>query len=246
MQLAQPIQGTHPGRSGGSSLDYLLEGEATISSNRGIFPGTTHRMHESVCRFISDAIYNGRLHPESCNQNQRLILKQNAHPELLPTVIRSIPVAHEGCSQKSEEEAHVVKEMFLSLINQSYIDRKGIEHPIRLENIMVVAPYNVQVNHLKRVLLEGARIGTVDKFQRQEAEVVIISMTTSSGEDLPRNMEFLYSKNRLNVALSRAKCLALLVASPALMAVRCRTDEQMELVHTLCWVREYSDQLRWI
>jgi len=242
MQLGQPIQGTHPGRSGESSLEYLLGGEATISSNRGIFLGTTHRMHESVCRFISDAIYNGRLHPEPDNEKQRLILKDNAHPELRPAGIRFIPVAHEGCSQKSVEEAHVVKDVFLSLTDQSYIDRKGMEHPIRLENIMVVAPYNMQVNHLRGVLPEGARIGTVDKFQGQEAQVAIISMTTSSGEDLPRNMEFLYSKHRLNVALSRAKCLALLVASPALMAVRCRTVEQMELVNTLCWVREYSGQ----
>jgi uncharacterized protein len=99
----------------------------------------------------------------------------------------------------------------------------------------------MQVNLLKRVLPNGARVGTVDKFQGQEAEVVIVSMATSSGDCLPRYIEFLYSKNRLNVAISRAKCLALLVANPLLMSIKCTTPEQMALVNTLCWVREYGD-----
>ena len=103
-----------------------------------------------------------------------------------------------------------------------------------MENILVVAPYNVQVNYLKSILPDGARVGTVDKFQGQEAEVVLISMTTSSAEDLPRNIEFLYSKNRLNVAISRARCLAVVVANPRLLEIPCQTVEQMQLVNTLC------------
>ncbi len=110
------------------------------------------------------------------------------------------------------------------------------------KNILVVAPYNMQVNLLKRMLPPGAKVGTVDKFQGQEAEVVIVSMATSSEEYLPRFIEFLYSKNRLNVALSRAKCLSILVANPKLMSIKCRAIDQMKLVNTLCWVREYSDQ----
>jgi uncharacterized protein len=104
------------------------------------------------------------------------------------------------------------------------------------DNILVVAPYNMQVNRLKETLPVGARVGTVDKFQGQEAEVVLISMTTSSEAELPRNIEFLYSKNRLNVAISRAKSLAILVANPALTSIRCTTPQQMALVNTLCWV----------
>ena len=104
--------------------------------------------------------------------------------------------------------------------------------------ILVVAPYNVQVNLLKRVLPTGARVGTVDKFQGQEAELVIVSMTTSSAQDLPRNIELLYSKNRLNVAISRAKCLAVVIANPALMSIKCQTPEQMALVNMLCWVAQ--------
>ena len=111
------------------------------------------------------------------------------------------------------------------------------------DNILVVSPYNMQVNHLKSILPSGARVGTVDKFQGQEAEVVLISMATSSGEDLPRNIEFLFSKNRLNVAISRARCLAVIVASPALLEIPCRTVEELELVNTLCHAREYGDVL---
>jgi len=96
----------------------------------------------------------------------------------------------------------------------------------------------MQVNLLKKTLPEGARVGTVDKFQGQEAEVVIVSMATSSGDYLPRFIEFLYSKNRLNVAISRAKCLAVFIANPALMAIKCSTPEEMALVNTLCWVQE--------
>jgi uncharacterized protein len=125
-----------------------------------------------------------------------------------------------------------------NLLKQRFRDKQGKVHSITLDDILVVAPYNMQVNLLKQALPEKTRVGTVDKFQGQEAEVVIVSMTTSSGEYLPRNIEFLYSKNRLNVAISRAKCLAIFIANPALMAIRCSTPEEMALVNTLCWVQE--------
>lgn len=238
MQLGQPIQGVHPGRSGESSLEYLLNGKATIPAEQGIFLEKTWRMHPDVCRFISDAVYDGRLEAEPNNANQSLLLNERAHPALKPTGIRYLPVQHDACSQRSEEEASLVLELVTSLLEQSYRDKKGEEHLITLEDILVVAPYNMQVNLLKKTLLEGARVGTVDKFQGQEAEVVIVSMATSSGDYLPRFIEFLYSKNRLNVAISRAKCLAIFVANPALMAIRCSTPEEMAMVNTLCWVSE--------
>jgi len=241
MQLQQPIQGVHPGHSGESTLDYLLQSQATIADDRGTFLGTTWRMHEDVCRFISDAVYDGRLHPEPKNQNQRLILNPGANPELRATGIRFIGVAHDGCSQRSEKEAEVVSDLYKSLLGLRYVDREGIEHDMTADNILVVAPYNMQVNLLKEALPAGARVGTVDKFQGQQAEVVIVSMATSSADYLPRYMEFLYSKNRLNVALSRARCLALLVANPKLMAIKCHTVEQMALVNTLCWISECSN-----
>ena len=240
MQLGQPIQGVHPGRSGESSLEYLLNGMATVSPEHGIFLKTTWRMHPDVCRFISDAVYDSRLEPEPQNARQALLLGPGAHPDLIPTGVKFIPVEHDACSQRSHEEANLVNKLVLSLLGQRYQDKDGNEHPLTLSNILVVAPYNMQVNLLKQVLPEGTRVGTVDKFQGQEAEVVIISMATSSGDYLPRFISFLYSKNRLNVAISRAKCLALLVANPALMAIRCSRPEEMALVNTLCWVKEYS------
>jgi uncharacterized protein len=238
MQLGQPMQGVHPGRSGESSLDYLLNGMATIPDERGIFLGTTWRMHPDVCRFISDAVYDGRLLPEPHNAKQRLLLSKDAHPALMSAGIRYVPIEHDACSQRSQEEADLVAELVDSLLKQRYRDKNGQEHPMTLNDILVVAPYNMQVNLLKQMLPEGTRVGTVDKFQGQEAEVVIISMATSSGEYLPRFIEFLYSKNRLNVAISRAKCLAVFIANPALMAIRCSRPEEMALVNTLCWVQE--------
>jgi uncharacterized protein len=147
-------------------------------------------------------------------------------------------VQHDACSQRSQEEAALVVELVESLLLQRYRDKSGHVHPMTLDDILVVAPYNMQVNLLKKLLPEGARVGTVDKFQGQEAQVVIVSMATSSGDYLPRFIEFLYSKNRLNVAISRAKCLALFIANPALMAINCATPEEMSLVNTLCWVQE--------
>jgi uncharacterized protein len=240
MQLGQPIQGLHPGRSGESALDYLLDGLATIPPERGIFLPTTYRMHADVCRFISEAVYDGRLAPEPANQNQQLLLDSRAHPALKPTGIVFLPVEHDGNSQRSAEEARVVQALYTSLLSQRFRDKRGAEHRMGADNILVVAPYNSQVNLLRSVLPSGARVGTIDKFQGQEAEAVLISMATSSGDDLPRNIEFLYDKNRLNVAISRARCLAVVVASPGLMRVKCKTPEQMGLVNTLCWIRQYS------
>ncbi len=240
MQPQQPIQGVHPGHSGESVLDYILQGEATISDDRGVFLPVTWRMHEDICRFISEAVYDARLLPAPGNENQRLVLGPTAHPALQKTGIRFLPVDHEGCSQRSEQEAELVREIYLNLLEQSYTDRESGQHRLKAKDILIVSPYNMQVNLLKQQLPDGARVGTVDKFQGQEAQVVIFSMTTSSGEDLPRYMGFLYSKNRLNVALSRARCLSILVANPRLLTINCNTVEQMELVNTLCWVDAYS------
>jgi len=238
MQLGQPIQGVHPGHSGESSLEYLLDGAATIAPDRGIFLATTWRMHPDICRFISDAVYDGRLEPEATTVRRTLVLSADAHRLLQPSGIVHEPIEHSGCSQRSEPEGALVREVLASALRQHYTDGHGVRHGMTLANILVVAPYNMQVNLLKSMLPAGARVGTVDKFQGQEGELLIVSMTTSSEQDLPRHIEFLYSKNRLNVAISRAKCLAIVIASPALMAIKCSTPEQMALVNTLCWVAE--------
>lgn len=155
MQLGQPIQGVHPGRSGESSLEYLLNGEATIAPERGVFLGTTFRMHPDVCRFISDAIYDSRLHSDPSTYDQRLVLNEHALPELIETGIKYVPVIHDGCSQRSEEEAAVVKGLFENLLTQRYRTGDGEERSIGINDILVVAPYNMQVNLLKKRLPGG-------------------------------------------------------------------------------------------
>jgi uncharacterized protein len=242
MQLAQPIRGTHPGGSGVSAMEHLLGNHATVSADRGIFLAETRRMHPDVCRFISDAVYDGRLRSEPKTERQRLVLRPDADPEALAsTGLRFVCVEHEGCAQKSLPEAERLKGTYETILGQRWVNEDGVEGPLGIADILVVSPYNMQVNLLQSVLPAGALVGTVDKFQGQQAAVVLISMTTSSGEDLPRNIEFLYSRNRINVAISRARCLAVIFASPRLLEIPCATIAQMQLVNTLCWAKNYSD-----
>ena len=240
MQLSQPIQGTHPDDSGLSSLDYLLKNQATIPPEQGIFLDTTRRMHSKVCKFISDLIYDSRLESDSATDSRTLILNEQAHSGLKANGISFIPVLHYSNTQSSIEEALVIKEIYKNLLTQSFTTNSGQTKKIEPENILIVAPYNLQVHLLSKTLGKQARVGTVDKFQGQEAEIVIFSMATSSEEELPRNMEFLFSRNRLNVAISRAKCLSIMIANPALMNIACKKPEQMALVNTLCWLKEYA------
>lgn len=241
MQLAQPIQGDHPGESGLSALEYVLGDRATVPPDRGVFLGVTRRMHPDVCRFISQAVYEGRLHAEVGTATQVLVLGSYADSALRASGISFVPVTHEECGQKSEEEGLRIREIYTSLLQQDCIDRDGIQRPLCAADVLVVSPYNVQVNYLKSILPVGARVGTVDKFQGQEAPVVVVSMATSSADDMPRNMEFLYSRNRLNVAISRARSLAVLVANPRLLDAPCNRIEQMRLVNTLCYAKAYAD-----
>jgi predicted RecB family nuclease len=242
MQLSQPIQGAHPGGSGVSGLEHLLGEMATVPPDRGIFLAVTWRMHPDICRFISDAVYDGRLQSDRSTLQQCIKITAGGDAALAPSGIRFVPVDHFGHAQKSPPEAERLKQAFTALRGKEWINQRGEHKTIGLDDILVVSPYNMQVNHLRDILPPDARVGTVDKFQGQEAAVVLVSMTTSSGDDLPRNIEFLCSRNRLNVAISRARCLSIVFASPRLLEIPCNTVEQMQLVNTLCWVKHYSDQ----
>ncbi len=237
MQLGQPIQGIHPGESGLSVLEFLLGDFSTVPADRGIFLPQTHRMRRSICEFVSDAFYDGRLTAHESTAERSLNL-QGA--ELPNEGIVFLSTEHEGCSQKSVEEGEIIKAKYQALLGQKFTDSDGSNRLITEDDILVVAPYNVQVNYLASILPDNARVGTVDRFQGQEAPIVLISMVTSDAEDLPRNIEFLYSRNRLNVAISRAQCLAVVVASAKLLEIPCGTVEQMRLVNTFCWLNEYA------
>ena len=241
MQLGQPIKGIHPGEAGLSVLEFLLGENSTIAPERGIFLNKTYRLEPSICRFVSNAFYDGKLMPHD-NTSQRSLDLCNANLPGQGLVL--FRAKHESCSQKSIEEGRVVRAMYSELLDQSFKDQDGSKRSISPQDILVVSPYNVQVNHLRSVLPDNARVGTVDKFQGQEAPIVLISMVTSSAEDLPRNIEFLYSKNRLNVAISRAQCLAVVIANSGLLEISCRTVEQMKLANTFCLLEDYATPLQ--
>ena len=245
MQLSQPIQGTHPGGSGVSALDHLLDGAATVPVDQGIFLPITRRMHPTLCRFISDAVYDGRLTSHSSTEQQRLLVDVKRDAEALASVgLKFVPVRHTGCSQRCPEEAERLSVAYKALLGSYWIDQTGARRRVGTDDILVVSPYNMQVDLLRTTLPDGARVGTVDKFQGQQAAAVLISMATSSGDDVPRNIEFLFSRNRLNVAISRARCLSVIFASPRLLEVSCSTVEQMQLVNSLCWTAGFKSECR--
>ena len=200
-------------------LRHLLGDDATVPPDRGLFLERTYRLHPDICGYISEEFYEGRLEPAP-------VAAGRTTP--LGTGLRYLAVEHDGHRQESPEEVAIVR---------AEVERL---RAAGIEDVIVVSPFNAQVNALQEAL-PGMRVGTVDKFQGQEADVVIYSMASSSGEDVPRGLEFLLSRNRLNVAISRARCLAYLVASPKLLEVNCRSIPQMRLANALCRFVELAE-----
>lgn len=235
MQLGQPSQGSHPEESGLSILDYLLHTTPTIPENMGVFLGTTYRMHSAVNQFISEAIYEGKLQSASDNEHQRILVPDNYQGILNQEAgIITVPVIHEGNTQGSDEEVTCIVRLANELLGRTFIDKEGEERKIDWSDILFVAPYNHQVNKLHHALGEQAKVGSVDKFQGQEAPIVFLSMCASSANESPRGADFLFNKNRLNVAISRAKCMAVVVYSPMLLGARVSNIEQMKQVNLFC------------
>ncbi|OBI55667.1 hypothetical protein A5667_23195 [Mycolicibacterium fortuitum] len=229
LQLPQVAQAAHPHDSGRSVLEHVLGEAITMPDNRGVFLSETRRMHPDVCGFISDQIYEGRLtsHPHCARQST-----------VAGTGLRWMPAGHVGCSTASTEEADLIADEISRLIGTPWTNFDGDEKPLTAYDFMVVAPYNDQVRTIHDRLdssdrTRGVSVGTVDKFQGREAAVVFFSMATSSGDDMTRGADFLFSRNRLNVAVSRARCLAYLVCTDALLDTRARTVEDMRLIATL-------------
>lgn len=239
-QLEQPMQGSHPEGTDVSALHHILDGQQTIVEDRGLFLAETWRLHPDICRFTSELFYQGRLHPRPNLKVQDIC----SSGRIRGTGLRYLPVPTEGNQSSSPEEADCVRDLVNDIFESgsTWIDNKGQEHVITLEDILIIAPYNAQVFEI-RDRIPGGRIGTVDKFQGQEAPIVIYSMTTSSYSDAPRGMEFLYSLNRLNVATSRAKCLCVLVASPSVFEAQCRTPRQMQLANAFCRYLELASPI---
>jgi uncharacterized protein len=231
-QLDQPLNGSHPPGADRSALAHVLAGRATMPPAQGLFLERTWRLHPALARYTSEVFYDGRLE----SQPHLAIQRVDAEAPVGGVGPRFVPVATDGFDSESPLEAEAVAELATLLGDggATWVDGRGRARATTWDDVLIVAPYNAQVGAIKRLLPEGARVGTVDKFQGQEAPVSIYSMTTSSPEHAPRGMDFLYSRNRLNVATSRARGVALVVASPALLRVRARTPAQMRLANALC------------
>jgi uncharacterized protein len=230
-QLEAPLQGSHPEGTEVSALHHFLGGHKTMPSYLGLFLEKTRRLSPTICAFTSEQFYEDRLTPVSGLENQ--IIK--GHSGINGSGLWFATTPHEGNRNSSLQEVRRVAEWVRSLLqsNVTWVDIHGNNHPLTISDILIVAPYNAQVAELLRELPD-ARAGTVDKFQGQEAPLVIYSMATSLPEDAPRGMEFLYSLNRLNVAISRARCASILVANPLLFKPECRTPGQMRLANAFC------------
>lgn len=236
MQLGQPTQGTHPADSGASILDYLLHESPTIDADKGVFLGTTYRMHSAVNQFISEAVYENKLHSDPRNDNQIIAVPAGySGPLDKEAGVLFIPVEHEGNTQASDEEIATIVDIAKQIRGRIFTDKDGAQREMGWCDILFVAPYNFQVNKLGEALAalpggEQARVGSVDKFQGQEAPVVILSMCASDASESPRGIDFLFDKNRLNVAISRAQSLAIVVANPALAKTAVNGVDQLAKV----------------
>jgi predicted RecB family nuclease len=239
-QLEQPQKGSHPEGSDISALAHLLNGRKTIDADRGLFLGETWRLHPAICLFTSEMFYEGRLASHAGLERQRI----EAPVPFSGAGLWYLPFVHEGNQSYSVEEIERVAGIieFLTAPGNSWIDGQGTTRPLTRGDILCVAPFNDQVDRLKE-RLPGVAVGTVDKFQGQQAAVVIYSLATSSPEDAPRGMKFLYNLNRFNVATSRARCACIVVCSPLLLSPECRTPRQMELANALCRYSEMSEQV---
>jgi predicted RecB family nuclease len=230
-QLEQPQKASHPIGSELSALEYLLEGHETMPEERGLFLGETWRLHPLICGYTSELFYEGKLQPHPGLAGQAI-----AGPTTYAGAgLFYVPVAHDGNQNSSTEEAERVAEVVKSLLvpGVTWVNRHGEAKSLTLTDLLIVAPYNAQVSEIAE-RIPGARVGTVDKFQGQEAPVVIYSMATSSPEEAPHGMEFLFSRHRLNVATSRARCVCVLVGNPELFEPECRTPEQMRMANAFC------------
>jgi uncharacterized protein len=236
-QLERPLKGSHPPGAEKSALEHLLGERKTIPESLGLLLPETWRLHPKICQFTSELFYDGRLASQDLTAHRVI----EGHHWFSGAGLWFVPVAHAGNRNSAAEEVEAVVKIVETLLSPGvrWYEALGNSRPIRLDDILVVAPYNPQVADLS-MRLPDARIGTVDKFQGQQAPVVIYCLTTSSAEDAPRGMEFLYSLNRLNVATSRAMSTVIVVGNPGLLEPDCENPRQMRLANALCRYRELA------
>jgi predicted RecB family nuclease len=243
-QLQQPQQGHHPEGTEVSALEHILSGGKTIAHDKGVLLDVTWRLHPGICNYTSALFYENRLISRPENMYQQLV----GDTKFTEPGIYIELVTHEGNRNDSPEEVEKVTEIIRELVTREvfYVNTKKEKHRFTGRNIKVISPYNAQVNALCEAFdaagFGDVEVGTVDKFQGQEAELIIFSMATSHPEEAPRGMEFLYSLNRLNVAVSRARTVFILVATEALLQPSCKSPEQIRLANALCSLLEHAQK----
>jgi uncharacterized protein len=239
MQLSQPMRAKHEGYARMSSLDFVLEDNDTILADKGVFLNVTRRLNNKICDYISSSFYDSRLTSDSITKTRSVNLKLNP---IKDEGIFYVPIDHSGCSQRSDEEADLVEKTFNKIINRDFKNGKATGK-ISAKDIMVVAPYNAQANNIRERLkkkYDDVRVGTIDLFQGQEAKVVLISMTTSDVDSLPRHKDFFFSRNRLNVAISRAECVAIIIFNENLLLASTSSIKEMKLINSFCKLLKFK------
>jgi predicted RecB family nuclease len=233
-QLRQPGRGIHPDGADVSALQHVLGDDEVLTADRGVFLDRSWRMAPALCRVVSQLSYGGELQPAPVTADNELDVPARW---AAPAGIGWVPVVHEGNGSASPEEAAVVAALVSDLMGCRWRGG-GVEMVMGQADVLVVTPYNAQVNQVRGALaavgLGGVEVGTVDKFQGREAAVAVFSLAASSGAHVPRRLDFLLDRHRLNVALSRAKTVAYVVGSPALLTSPVQTPEQLRLVNGLC------------
>ena len=252
MQLEQPVQGSHPGDAGLSALQYALKDtkasrpdapvlHAVVPPDYGLFLGESRRMHPSVCRFISESIYEGRLNAFGDCARQKIAVPANANGLItIESGIVFSGIEHDGDIQQSDEEVQRVCAIFQELLGREYTDKDNKTRALALNDFLFIAPYNAQVRSLQAALPANARVGSVDKFQGQEAPVCILSLCSSYGEYGSRGLGFILDRNRVNVAISRAQCLAVVVADPRIAATAPGSLDEMTIINLFCKLSDPS------
>ena len=253
MQLEQPIQGPHPGDASLSVLQYYLKDNvrskpalpvfhAVVDSSQGLFLGTSHRMHPDICRVVSSMVYEGRLQAQEDCSKQRVAL-----PEPKPSYVKRehgivfSNVMHDGNTQQSIEEVDRIELIMHELLGRTYTDKQGVQRTVTMKDILYIAPYNAQVRMLRDRLGADAQVGSVDKFQGLEAPICILSVCSSYGEYGARGLKFILDANRINVAISRAQCLAIVVGDGRICSTSVANVDELKLVNAFCKiVREGS------
>ena len=240
MQLAQPMQGVHNGCADKSSLEFILEENDTIPKEQGIFLSKTRRLNKKLCKYISDSFYDSRLTPHEITNSREVNLGlKNIGNE----GIFYLPTDHIGCFQKSDEESEIIEKIYSKIMKTKCKDEKS-DGSLSVKDIVVISPFNVQRNllyqNLSKKYSKEVRAATIDKIQGQEGKVVLISMTCSDAENLPRNKKFFFSKNRLNVAISRAQSVSVILFNPNLLLSSCREIEEMKLMNNFCKLLEFK------